>query len=304
MRISDLRECVLLADTLNFTRTAQRLYTTQSAVSKHIQALEAELDVSLFMRSQHGVHLTKAGRVFVSSARNVVRRYDEMIVAMSRLKYGVDETLSVGYLSGASFVFLPTVANRFSDLYPNIEVQFLTMEIDGINKGLSSGVIDMGISTELIKFSTSRYNVMPLYKDYIRVIVPRDHRLAEKDEVSVSDLEGETILLANPSFMVNEAPIISNYLSPVVGKITIKENVNDITALFLQMMTGRYVTVFFDHVRNFYDFDQHFVFLPLKEAPQGFDVVAVWKKSATSECLVDLARTMADVVSEMRSGGN
>lgn len=300
MKISDLRECVVLAETHSFTDTARRLYTTQSAVSKHIQALEQNLNTQLFVRNQNGVHITEAGKVFVANAQEVLCRYNESIAALDRLKSGVEGTLNVGYLAGTSFAFLPEAFNKFSSRYPNIEIQPKTMEIDGIVEGLDSESIDLGVTTEFVAFSESRFETAALYEDRLSVIVPKGHRLASRDAVSIKDLSGEAILLPNATFMVREAPLIESLLAPIAEKVVVKENVNDVMALFLLMMTGRYVTILFDHVRNFVDFDARFRFLSLKEYPTSFNVVAVWKKASKSEAIVAMAESLKEVVKSRR----
>lgn len=296
MRINDLRECVVLAETLSFTETARRLYTTQSAVSKHIQSLEQDLGATLFMRNQHGVLLTKAGRIFADNAKLVLQHYESTLIALDRLKSGVDGTLNIGCLAGSSWFFISNAFNRFLAQYPNIDLQPMSMEIDGILEAFDSDTIDLGVTTEFIEFPQSRFSTVPLYTDHIAVIVPRNHALAQRESVSIRDLRGETILLPNPTFMVREAPPIKNLLLPISESIVVKENANDIMALFLLMRTKRYVTLMFEHVRNFSDLDSEFKYLRLEECPQDFNVVAVWKRSAENDIIVDMARIMQEEV--------
>ena len=98
--------------------------------------------------------------------------------------------------------------------------------------------------------------------------------------------------------MVREAPLIGSLLAPIAEKIVVKENVNDIMALFLLMNTNRYVTVLFDHVRNYEDFGLRFRFLSLEEYPDQFDIVAVWKKSSRTDTVVAMAESLQEAVSE------
>lgn len=301
MRISDLREFVVLAETLSFADTARRLYTTQSTISKHIQTLEQDLNMQLFVRTRNGVHLTRAGNVFAANASEILRKYNESLAALERLKSGVEDILNIGYLAGASFAFLPEALNKFYGLFPNVDVQPKTMEIDGIIDGFDNNTIDIGVTTELVPFSQSRFERIPLYVDHISVIVPKGHCLAEKECVSINDLAGETVLLPNATFMVREAPLINSLLAPIAEKVVTKENVNDVMALFLLMQTKRYVTILFDHVRNFGDFEQQFRFLPLVEYPDAFNVVAVWKKTAENDAIVAMAEALKEVV-DSRAG--
>ena len=68
MRISHLEECIDLANTLNFTKTAQNFYLTQPVLSKHISNLERELGIQIFVRDHHGVSLTEMGAMFVEDS--------------------------------------------------------------------------------------------------------------------------------------------------------------------------------------------------------------------------------------------
>lgn len=298
MKISDIRECVVLAETLNFTETARRLYTTQSALSKHIQAVENDLGVQLFVRNQQGVRITEAGKVFVENGKHLIERYDNTLISLGRLQAGIDCTLNVGCLMGAASFFLPDAINRFLKLHTNVDIQPITLEIDGILQGFESGRIDIGITTELVPLSNNRFNKMPLYHDYIRVIVPKRHRLAEKGRVSIKDLENEVILLPNATFMRRESMILDSILQGLKRRALIKENVNDIMSLFLLMQTKRYVTILFDHVKNFSGLGDGFEYLELEEMPQAFDVAAVWERSKENEIIIKLAQTMRETVQE------
>lgn len=300
MKISEIRECVVLAETLSFTETARRLYTTQSALSKHIQAIENDLSVQLFVRNQRGVRITEAGKVFTENGKRLIERYDNTLISLDRLQAGIDCTLNIGCLMGAASFFLPEAINRFLELRPNVDIQPITLEIDGMFQSFDSGRIDIGITTELVPLSNNRFNRMPLYHDYIRVIVPKRHRLAKKERVSIKDLENEVILLPNATFMTRESMILDSILQELKGHALIKENANDIMSLFLLMQTKRYVTILFDHVRNFSGLSDDFEYLELEEMPRAFDVAAVWERSKESEAIVELAKTMRETVQEKR----
>lgn len=76
MKIEYMRECVILAETLSFSKTAGRVFTTQPAVSRHVSQVEQELGVRLFERLTHGVTVTEAGEVAITGFRTAVAAYD------------------------------------------------------------------------------------------------------------------------------------------------------------------------------------------------------------------------------------
>lgn len=73
MNTERLYEFLVLSHVLNYTRAAKALYISQPILTRHIQALEAELVVPLFRRTTHGVTLTEAGRLLSNQAKACLR---------------------------------------------------------------------------------------------------------------------------------------------------------------------------------------------------------------------------------------
>ena len=72
MDIQIIREFLDLAFTLNYSKTAERVFISQSALSKHIASLEKELGVQLFVRSKHSVRLTPIGATLKDKFQSVL----------------------------------------------------------------------------------------------------------------------------------------------------------------------------------------------------------------------------------------
>lgn len=73
MELEYLKEFSVLAKTLSFSRTAERLFTTQSTISKHLRSLEAALGMPLFVRTNRHVELTEEGRDFLPYAERMLQ---------------------------------------------------------------------------------------------------------------------------------------------------------------------------------------------------------------------------------------
>ena len=72
MEMNQLRTFRIIAETLNFTRAAERLHLNQSAVSHQIKALETEIGEPLFIRAKRGVTLSQAGKVALEYAARIL----------------------------------------------------------------------------------------------------------------------------------------------------------------------------------------------------------------------------------------
>ncbi|GJM75137.1 hypothetical protein HMSSN036_73530 [Paenibacillus macerans] len=124
MNIQQLKCFVSLAETLNFSTTAEKLNLTQPAVSHNIKSLENELGIILFVRNKRTVNLTLAGNSFYEDMEGLLFRLDQSIKKAKRLSEKYESTLVIGY---TETVFekqvLPDIIRRFKERYPQIQIQ-------------------------------------------------------------------------------------------------------------------------------------------------------------------------------------
>lgn len=73
MNTKQLEYFISVAENLSFTKTAEKFYISQTAVTQQIKALEEQINVTLFTRSKRHVELTPAGKVFLSEARTIIK---------------------------------------------------------------------------------------------------------------------------------------------------------------------------------------------------------------------------------------
>ena len=86
MNLQKLQVFISLCETLNYTETAERLYTSQGNVSKQIMALEKELGVSLFHRNRRHIAITKEGQVVKKYAEMILANHQKMMDDLSQMK--------------------------------------------------------------------------------------------------------------------------------------------------------------------------------------------------------------------------
>jgi DNA-binding transcriptional LysR family regulator len=126
-----LRAFLAVADQRSFTRAAQSLNRTQSAVSSQIRRLEEQLDLALFVRSTTRVDLTPAGEGLLGYARRILNLAEE---AIHRLRqHETAGRVRLGVMDDYGTYVMPPVLKTFCAAYPGIE---LLMET-----GLTSGMI-------------------------------------------------------------------------------------------------------------------------------------------------------------------
>lgn len=144
MQTSYLKTLVVAAETGNFSRTAEILNMTQSAVSQRIKFLEAHFGHQLFDRSSTGLVLTLAGSKVISKARSMLSMEQELINELQRCSNGNCLTFCCTPTFGISF--LPRVLNRFLMKNASLDdFKFIFTQPGQAIKGLLEGLYDLAV---------------------------------------------------------------------------------------------------------------------------------------------------------------
>jgi DNA-binding transcriptional LysR family regulator len=122
VELRHLRYFVAVAEERHFGRAAQRLRIAQPPLSRQIQALEAELDLSLFDRSRRRVELTAAGAAFLEHARRVLEALDAGVREARRAAAGEIGRIAIGYPSSVAFSGLPELLRAFRLRSPGVAI--------------------------------------------------------------------------------------------------------------------------------------------------------------------------------------
>ncbi|MBP2656501.1 MAG: transcriptional regulator AlsR family [Firmicutes bacterium] len=146
MDFRQLRYFISVAEHLNFTQAAQHHYITQTAISQQIIALETQLGVKLFNRTNRSVQLTPAGKTFLRESRIMVARADEAIKLTRHAASGLVGNLKIGFLGPNEKPFMPTLIRQFRRKYPNIVFSLHQSGIDDIHEALEHRFLDVAFT--------------------------------------------------------------------------------------------------------------------------------------------------------------
>lgn len=300
MKLEWLEECVDLAETLSFTKTACNLFVAQPVLSRHISNLENELDVRIFERSPHRVVLTDEGERFVRDAEAVVMAYHAMKENLAMRRKGAAETLTVGFLVGAARPFIPEASELFARTNPEVLVRYRTCEMPESYRMLDTDSADVVVTGIPKNFADELYEHQELFVDKHYLIVPIDHPLAEKESVAPEDLRGETIQVPSRQFFGIVSQQIRDYLKPEQNGIFVSEELEDMNTLPLLIHSENCIGVSLGHLEAYYD-DPYLRFVPMKGGNLDFTVAAVWKRSRRSGAITGYAQALEDAVANVRT---
>ena len=153
MKLQRIRYFVTLAQTLSFSRTADIHYVSQTTISQQIQALEAELGVSLFTRTKRKVSLTPAGRVFLDDAQKILDLVDHADEKMHLFKDASAEqlTFSIHIATGVTPGYIAPFLNEFKGRNPDIALRYRFCRARNVYPALATGEADAGIVFNVLR---------------------------------------------------------------------------------------------------------------------------------------------------------
>ena len=183
-----IQSFVILAEELNFRRSAELLNVDQSALSRRIRKLEGLLGFALFDRSTHDVSLTPAGRIFYEDNAHLLADYAGSIEKARLVAEGKDGVLRIGHLTFAAARLIPPAVTLFQEKNPSVHVHMQSMRTPVQKLALASGEIDLGYMGG--PFEHREFESILLKSDPLYVVMPSGHPLAEKRELDPADLKG------------------------------------------------------------------------------------------------------------------
>ena len=205
MELRQLRSAVAIARRLSFTAAADELAVAQPALSQQIAALERELGVRLFDRTNRRVALTDAGRAFVARAERVIADVDAAAQEMSAYAGGLRGRVVLGTYQSFAEYTLPKLLGRFHAEHPGIEIALREGMADALLAALQAGTLDVFIGdVGASNVGGQAFRVEPLYEDELVIAVAARHRLAARATVRIDELRDEPFVIFRPgSTMTN-----------------------------------------------------------------------------------------------------
>ena len=183
---------LVLCETMNYTRAAERLCLTQPAVTHHIHYLEDHYGCRLFSYEGKVLRLTEAGmklREYTRSLAYNSKKVEEVMMTPTPLSLRIGASKTIG-----EFVVAPKV-ERFLREYPNASFSLLVDNTQVLLRLLEAGKLDFVLVEGF--FESSRYETILYRKEDFFGICSPEHRLAGKS-VSIEELEKERILIREP----------------------------------------------------------------------------------------------------------
>ena len=186
VELSSLRVFLVAAEERNFSRAAERLHMTQSAVSQNIQSLEKAYKIELFNRLGRTVELSEAGQTILPMVREVLLAARLLEDGLQEVNHQIGGELLIGCSTSAGKYLLPTLLAEFRHDYPAVHPRVKIISRDAVMERLLNRTVPIGIASRRIEHR--EIESVPLFDDRIILIVHPSHPWAEFGRAFPSDL--------------------------------------------------------------------------------------------------------------------
>lgn len=179
---------------LNVSATAQVLYTSQPGISKQIRLLEDELGIEIFARSgKHLTRITPAGEAVLKVAGEVLRKVDSIKQIAQEFSNDQQGNLSLATTHTQARYALPSVIDDFIHEFPNVALHMHQGTPVQIAEMAADGTVDLAIATEGMEHFADLV-MMPCYRWNRSIVVPKNHPLAQKSQITLEDVAAHPIV--------------------------------------------------------------------------------------------------------------
>ena len=191
MVFREIEYFLMVAECLNFSVAAEKLYISQPGLSKVISNLEKSLGVKLFERSTRRVKLTEAGRRFYIQSKNYIEYCNKL--SEKGEAEGIVGSLAIGFGNVVDEVYMPSIIEKFQKKYPGISIASTFSSSETMLKYIETQHVDVGlISSFAIPPQGFRSSLLCRHK--LRLVVWKGHPLSGRKIIKLQEVKDENFV--------------------------------------------------------------------------------------------------------------
>jgi DNA-binding transcriptional LysR family regulator len=206
MDIQQLRNFLVLCNTLNFRKASEEINIVQPALSRQIQLLEQEVGALLFQRSKRTVIITTAGLYFKNEANRIIHELSKAIEKTAQLHRGEAGEIIIGHASSAMQSVLPSFILKIRDCFPGIRPVLQEVANGPMIESLLNRETDIGIAPNILVPREINYKI--LYRENFAVLLPKKHPVSPRKFTNLS-------VFANDKFILPPLSVSAGYVETI-----------------------------------------------------------------------------------------
>lgn len=195
-------------ETGSFTKAAEELGYTQSAISQMVHSLEDELSTTLIIRSRTGITLTPDGEEFLPYIKSICNSHEKLLEKHKEMEGLHSGLIRIGTFSSVSCHWLPVMMKDFKEQYPAVHFELHQGDYTEISNWIKEGSVDFGFVNPR---AVSNLTTIQLEEDDMLAVLPTDHPLAAYDKVTLKDLTNGSYILLDEGEISEPLTIFKQY---------------------------------------------------------------------------------------------
>lgn len=209
MELRHLRYFITVAEELNFSKAALKLYTAQPSLSQQIKDLEEDVGVKLLHRTKRKVELTEEGAVFLEEARLTLAQADKAVAMARQVSQAKQQMLRIGFVPVAEMKIFPYVLPNLRVQNPDLKIELLSMNNNDQMKAIKKGELDITFTRH--NFNSDEIESQFVLREPLIFILPKDHPLAKYERIPVKALNGIDFIIPAAEQSQNLHDMILNF---------------------------------------------------------------------------------------------
>ncbi|WP_017730567.1 LysR family transcriptional regulator [Nafulsella turpanensis] len=297
MELQQIKHFLALSQELHFWKTAERMFITQSALSRQIKALEDELGVQLFERSKRTVRLTEAGSFLRDQWLPMLDEINRIHMQARKIHEGASGFVRIGYPGSIAYSFMPELLTSISRIQPELKIELVEPTDTSFEQLLLNYQVDMAFRRDPAENPSLQSSC--LYSEPFALVVPLNHPLDEQNFTGLHDLKNEKFILSN----LAQTTFYTSSLRQMLEEYEFTPNVyieTDFGGMSLALVSrGLGVTI----LPYSYSFSAlpNVRFIPL---PYKMNLYVTWRKNDHSPVLRNILRQVTETAGRYIAEGN
>lgn len=193
MDINYFKEFIVLSENGNYMEAADKLFISQSALSRHIKSMEEELGVLLFDRTTRKIQLTQIGEAFLPYARRIAALQDEYHHFLYEETHNSQRNLIIGSIPSMTQGTVADALELFRRRHPTYHINVIEADSLQLHEMLHKKECDMAFLRN-IEDEKGEFCKIPVLSDTMAAIFCADHPMAEQPSVTIEELAEEPLL--------------------------------------------------------------------------------------------------------------
>lgn len=209
MELRHLRYFITVAEELNFSKAALKLYTAQPSLSQQIKDLEDDVGVRLLNRTKRKVELTEEGAVFLEQARLTLAQAEKAVNMAREVSKAKQKLLRIGFVPVAEMKIFPYVLPNLRVQDPELRIELHSMNNIDQARAIKKGELDITFTRQSLESDeiASRF----VLREPLVFLLPKDHPLAAYERIPVQALNGIDFVIPSDDQSKNLHDLILNF---------------------------------------------------------------------------------------------